>query len=115
MEKDGIKIVYEKYDLNGDSVANSFTKLYGGKITEKISKNSTISLRTNVYTTNNKKINGRIVYTLNDKVIKNVSVKNNLYTFKYKMPSLTGTYNLKATYYENNKVICSTNRYLKVE
>ncbi len=114
MEKDGIKIVYEKYDLNGDDVARSFTKLYGGKITENVTKNSDISLKTNIYTTNNQKINGNVVYTLNNKIIHNASVTGNSYTFKYTMPSITGTYNLKATYYSNNKAVCSTNRTLKV-
>lgn len=115
MEKDGIKIVYEKYDMKGDSVAQSFVKLYGGKITEKVPKNSTLSLKTKIYNTKNAKINGSIVYTLNDKIIRKINVTKNEHTFRYTVPNISGTYNLKVTYYSNNKPVCSTSRYLKIQ
>ena len=115
MEKDGIKIVFERYDMKGDSVAQSFIQLYGGKITHDIPKNSTICLKTNIYNINNQNMRGNIVYTLNDKLIKNVSVEGKEYTFKYTMPNNEGTSNIKATYYFNNKMLCSTNRYVKVQ
>lgn len=115
MEKDGIKVIYHKFDMNGQDVANSFVKLYGGKITQSVKVNSTISIKTQLYTTNNQKINGNIVYTLNGKIIKNQSVSNNINTITYKVPDIKGTYNLKTTYYSNNQKICqSWDRYIKV-
>ena len=116
MERDGIKIIYERNDLTGRDVANSFIRLYGGKVTEKLEKNSVISLKSVLYNTNNNRItSGNIVYTLNGKVIKNVTVTGNSYVFRYRLPNIGGTYNLKATYYLNNKVVCNSwNRYIKL-
>lgn len=116
MEKDGIKIVYEHDDFTGADVANSFIKLYGGKVTTSVSKGSTISLKTSLYNTSGTKItSGNIVYTLNGKIIRNVTVNSNSYTFKYTLPTIGGTYNLKATYYSANKLVCQTwDRYIKV-
>lgn len=116
MEKDGIKIIYEHDDLTGADVVNSFIKLYGGKVTTSVSKGSTLSLKTSLYNTSGTKISsGNIVYSLNGKIIKNVTVNSNSYTFKYTMPTISGTYNLKATYYSANKLVCQTwDRYIKV-
>ncbi len=114
-EKDGIKIIYEKNDLIGNKIAESFVKLYGGNFTEVVAKNTKLSLKTNLYTTNNQKISGNIVYTLNGKVIKNVTTTTDSYTFNYVMPNVSGTYNLKVSYYANNKLVCTTgDRYIKV-
>ena len=116
MENDGIKIVYEHDDLTGADVAKSFVKLYGGKVTTSVSKGATVSLKTSLYNTSGTKITaGNIVYSLNGKIIKNVTVNSNTYTFKYTMPKISGTYNLKATYYSDNKLVCQTgDRYIKI-
>ena len=115
MERDGIKIIYEREDLIGTDVANSFIKLYGGKVTTSVSKGSSVSLKTTVYNTGSTISSGNIVYTLNNKIIKNVTLTGNTYTFKYAMPNIKGTYNLKATYYSGNNLICQTgDRYIKV-
>ena len=114
-EKDGIKIIYQKDDLIGNKIASLFLKLYGSKYTEKVEKNSLLSLKTNIYTTNNKKINGNLIYTINGKIIKNMTTTSNLNTLYYKMPDVAGTYNIKVTYYSNNKPVCTTyDRYIKV-
>jgi len=109
MERDGIKIVYERNDLTGQYVADSLIRLYRGTVSKEIKNNSTISLKTVLYTTNNNKISGgNIVYTLNGKIITNVTVTGNSYTLKYKLPNIKGNYNLKATYYLNNKPVCTS-------
>ncbi len=116
MERDGIKIVYERNDLTGGNVADSFIKLYGGNVTSKIKKDSGVSLKTVLYNVNNNKISGgNIVYTVNGHVVGNVTVKGNSYTFTYRLPSVEGTYNLKTRYYLNNKLVCqSFDRYVRV-
>ena len=116
MEDDGIKVIYEHYDLKGDDVAKSFIKLYGGKVTENITKNSVISVKTNLYNITNKTINkGNVIYTLNDKIIKNITINSNVVSFKFTMPNVSGTYDLKATYYlDNTKVASTDDRYIKV-
>ena len=115
-ENDGIKVIYERYDLKGNEVANSFIKLYGGKVTKTLNPGQTINIKTVLYKTDNTIItSGNIVYTLNGKVIKNMTINSNTVNFKYKMPTTKGTYNLKATYYLNNNKICNTHdRYIRI-
>ncbi len=113
MENNGIKIVYNKYDLTGQDIANSFVKLYGGKITDSVKKGSTLSLKTYIRTSNN--VNGNLVYKLNGKVIRNMTVSSKIVYNYYTAPNVAGTYNLKVEYYANNKLKCTTfDRYIKV-
>ena len=116
MEKDGIKFTYEKIDITGDATADAFIKLYGGKVTQKVSQNSTITLKTNIYHTNsNLKTNGNLVFYLNNEIIKNTTINTNQYTFTYKLSQPKGTYNLKVEYYSNNQLITKTNgRYITI-